>query len=355
MNKKISKFLLNKKSQSEVLALILSFVILSSSVLIVTNTSLNSTITTNAILSGTNTIEKIIEIEVWADSYIELEISGKSIVTNLYLDNGTLLEKELELHLNNELTQTNNGIFNLTNTSPGTYFLTVVFQGTPSQFINPSSIEKQIEVTDEEIVEIIVSDEINETEIILENETVTNQTLTNETDEIINFNLALLQGKTCGEFSENVLWSSGYPLNEEGSTKYYSWKANNTCSNINKTNCVLKNLEVETRFIYLNLEDKNELKNNYIQIAQLNKSICDNPEFGNYTKHLAFESFSKDDVKKKRYCDKNPNADCESGTTSVYGENDNCYGIKAYSSQYSIVDVFEVKYDLCWEEGENGI
>jgi len=350
MNKNIFQILRNKKSQSEVLALILSFVILSSSVFIVTNTSLNSTTTTNAILSGTNAVEKIIEIEVFADTYIEMETSEGYIIANLYLDNGTLIQEELEFYLNDNLIQTSNSIFNLTNTSPGTYFLTVFFQGTPSQFLNPTEIEKQIEITEDgEIIELVISEENNETEIIEKNETLDKINYTTEAP----INLALLQGKTCEEFKEDVLWSSGYSLDIEGSTKYYSWHANNTCSSINKTDCVLKNIEVETRFIYTNIDEKDESKDNYVQIAQLNESICNNPELGNYTKHLAFESLNKEEVKLKKYCSKNPNADCKNEVTSIYQEISNCYGIKAYASQYSLIDVFEVKYDLCWKGGED--
>lgn len=47
---------------------------------------------------------------------------------------------------------------------------------------------------------------------------------------------------------------------------------------------------------------------------------------------------------------KNSDSKCGIEFGKDYNDTANCYGIKAYADQHMIIDVFEVTYNLCWEE-----
>ncbi len=270
-----------------------------------------------------NIIEKEIEIQVFADTSIEITKQESLVRATLVLDDSTLLEdQELKLYLDSNLIVTDktnsNGYiernFDLPNTSPGTYSISGIFQGSSTQYLNPSSKE-----------------------IIIEN----GKTESMEIQNKANYTVETLTGLNCQEFNENILWSSGYSQEQGGSIKYYSWYPNKTCDN-----CVLADIEVKARFLYpIPIETMVEGEG-YIQISNPNESQCNNPEQGVYLKYLAYESLKEGDVKLDNYCDKNPNRKCEEEITGNYG-GASCYGIKTHASQYSIVDVFEIKYKWC--------
>ena len=144
----IKEIFKDKKAQSGLIATILSIIILTSSALVVTNTTINGA----AISEGqlTYTVEQTIKIEVWADTIIQIQ-EDNGIKIFLTLDNSTILPKqELEVYLDNILivTEKNNSEgytkpnFDLYNTSPGTYSLKVEFQGLPTLYLNPSSADE---------------------------------------------------------------------------------------------------------------------------------------------------------------------------------------------------------------------
>jgi len=157
---------------------------------------------TGFVIESSDVVEHTVEIEVWANTYIQIESKGDSIFVGTYLDNGTLIEvQEIDVYLdeNQILEFQNNALFNLSGKSPGTYSLKVQNQGSPTQYLNPANLRVQIEIT--ESGEIIILDsletEIPEGEIFEE---------INETE--ITFNVP--ENVNCQEFTESVLWSSGY-------------------------------------------------------------------------------------------------------------------------------------------------
>ena len=172
-----------------------------------------------------------------------------------------------------------------------------------------------------------------------------------QVEEIIDqtFNLTnytILKDLNCQEFTEQVLWSSGYSNKQQGSTEYIVWEINHTCEETNLSNCMLNNIEIEARFLYPTPIETIVEGEGYVQISNPDESICNNPEQGIYLDYLAFETLKEDEIKLDRYCDKNPNAKCRENIINTYSEI-SCYGIKIYASQYLIVDVFEIKYKLC--------
>src|SRR3989304_8868393 len=120
----------SKKSQSELLSVIMSFIIVSSSI-ILGNLTINETnITGNSIAEIQKTVAESVTVEIFANT--SLKQYNESII--LKLDNETFLEnQQLEFYLNDSLIKTeitdSNGSapFNPSNASPGIY--SVVFQG----------------------------------------------------------------------------------------------------------------------------------------------------------------------------------------------------------------------------------
>jgi len=205
--KKISK---NKKIYLILTAIaLISFIVFASS----------SAIANNSIIK--NSLEKIGEIEIWADTSIFLDAIQNNIRAFLTLDNKTTLSnQEIEFYLNDSMiskeitdetgyAQTN---FNLYNTSPGIYSLRAMFQGNSTLYLNPSSIEKQIEITNQNgtrEVKVIKT-------ITLDNETIK---LTNQS---ANFSISLISIKT-NKISyiqnESIIFSgqaiiNGKPIND---------------------------------------------------------------------------------------------------------------------------------------------
>ena len=171
-------------------------------------------------------------------------------------------------------------------------------------------------------------------------------------EEINNFN--------CKEFEENILWSSGFSHDNKGSINYQIWTPKFTCEEAEGQNCFLQDVSVSSRTIYISTDDKEINGKSYIQISNPDESICDNPENGVYSTYLAYESIKGVEGQKKAwYCgyDKEESEDlikskskCGIKLGSQFVSDGGCYGIKAYASQNSIIDVVKVQYKLCWDK-----
>ena len=178
--------------------------------------------------------------------------------------------------------------------------------------------------------------------------------LSAETSFYFTFNESFLDlgNMICKEFEENVLWTGKYTNKQQGATNYQIWHPKHNCSELNTSNCFLKNAAVKARFLYFG--DTNELGEGYIQISEPDESICDNPEKGNYFQYLAYETLKGENESFDQYCGKNKKArekeKCDIGIPE-YKNYAACYGIKSYGSQHMIVDAFEIRYDLCMKEG----
>jgi len=172
----------------------------------------------------------------------------------------------------------------------------------------------------------------------------------NETNKTSRTNVSL-QGFNCVAFSESVFWSSGYTSKKKGSTEYYGWKPSYNCSEINQSRCILNNLEVKSRVITNAQEERGFVGEGFVQISEPDELICDNPEQGQYQKYLSYESVRDGEDKLDRHCGRNKNSDAKCAIEIVDGNINevSCYGMKVQASQYSITDVFEIKYELCWE------
>lgn len=154
---------------------------------------------------------------------------------------------------------------------------------------------------------------------------------------------------SCKEFKEQVLWTSGYSNDELGSTNYQVWDPKYKCSVVNRSDCFLGPFELETRFFYFG--ENNQKGEGYVQISNSTLSSCANPENGIYSGHLAQEKFTGEAKKMGQYCgsEKESNKKCDLEVLNP-GNYVGCYGIKSYASQYLIIDTFEIKYSLCWNE-----
>ena len=162
-----------------------------------------------------------------------------------------------------------------------------------------------------------------------------------------------LEGFICKEFKDDVLWSSGYTHSKEGLTKYYTWFPEHNCSGVGSNDCLLHDVTIKTRFLHANpdlliIDSQGE---GHIQISEPDKLVCNKPMQGNYLKYLASETILEEEKDYQKYCkkDKDIASRCSVEVSDKYSVNGLCYGIKVFGSQYSIVDVVEIKYDLCWE------
>jgi hypothetical protein len=169
-----------------------------------------------------------------------------------------------------------------------------------------------------------------------------------------------MQGLICKEFEENVLWSSGFSHDNKGSTSYQTWTPKFTCEEAGGQNCFLQDVSVSSRTIYTSVDDKELNGKSYVQISSLDEGGCDAPEKGVYSIYFVYESVKgSEGVKKGWYCgyDKEESEDlikfkpkCGIKFTEKFASNSECYGVKAYAPQSTIIDVFKIKYNLCWEE-----
>lgn len=334
----------NKKAQAMHISLlaILSFITLTSGV-IFTNSTLNSTIT-GLVTDAANSeavAEKTAEFYVYADTIISAEILNNTIAVLLTLDNKTILpEQTIEFYLDN--LSVSSGVTN----SDGHAFLnfsqygnySIFFKGNDALYLNPSSLSLLL---------------FNET-IIPENETLpinqTNITLKNET---IRTNLAL-SFEGCKSFEERVLWSSGFTNEPHNSLNYQAWNPKYNCSEIGLENCFIADIQVNSRYISTGLPDNETKGIGYVQISELEN--CNEPEKGNYEGYVNYDELHGEEIRKNNYC-KEEDKKCKNQDFDNAFAYNSCYGIKSYGSQYLIVDVFSVKYELCskmTKETKNG-
>lgn len=314
-------------------------------------------------------VEKIIDIEIWAETFINLETGGGVIGAILSLDNGTAIsEQKLNFYLDEDFLES--GItdsegyvevfFGNRNLSLGNYSFKSIFQGDQILFLNASFAGERIEIIEVNGtggVRMAKLDEVAENVTIHLNETnvslmlnKTNLTILNKTNDTI-----FLEGLVCEEFMDSVLFSSGYSLSQKGSTEYQAWHPEHNCTELNVSDCFLGSINIQTRFISMDSPDSEVYGEGYVQISEPDESICDNPKKGTYSRYLAYESLTDEDKKGSKYCGENKNRDGKCGV-ELFDNYDyaNCYGVKTYGSQYLITDVFDVTYTLCFEkEGQN--
>ncbi len=157
----------------------------------------------------------------------------------------------------------------------------------------------------------------------------------------------------CKEFSDDILFTSGYTFLPEGSESFQTWIPENNCSEAGGTNCFLQNMSVKARVINANPAEGNNNRNAYMQISNPDESICSNPEKGIYSNYLAYESINDSEGQISGwYCGEKleENSICGIQLSDKFNEKTNCYGIKAYASQYLIVDAVKIKYSWCWKK-----
>ncbi len=284
-----------------------------------------------AVQSG-NTAEATAQVKVWADSQINLSVQQNAIKTTVLLDNSTPAENQnVDLYLNDYQSPNfkNKTLFNLSGMSPGTYNLRVIYQGSPTQYINPTSLETQIEISQQGIS---IGNAPGQTV-----QTTTQNTTQNET----------LSLSGCQEFTQQVLWSSGYS-NNYSSIDYQNWTPEYNCSAINSSSCIIGSAQIETRFLYEG--NQNEIGSAYVQISD-SPSVCANLSSGNYSKYLAYTTLNGQEKQIGEVCGKNKNSDSKCGINpSLSLSGNGCFGIKSYADTQMIVDTFQIKYTLCNNE-----
>ncbi len=161
-----------------------------------------------------------------------------------------------------------------------------------------------------------------------------------------------LKEVNCKEFKEQILWSSGYSKNKEGSTNYKLWTPKVDCTETGFKDCFIGNVELKTRFVSLGEND--ELGEGYVQISEPDESVCKNPEKGTYLKYLAYDALSGESQKIGLYCgsNKNPDEKCGIDFSNKFKNKLMCYGIKSHATKDFLVDVIEIKYVMCGEKNE---
>lgn len=169
----------------------------------------------------------------------------------------------------------------------------------------------------------------------------------------------------CKEFEDYVLWTSGFTNSPKGSTNYQTWIPETNCTQAGGENCFLQDISVSSRTIYVTSSGTEINGKSYIQISNPDKSICDNSENGVYSKYLAFEAIKGFEGQKKGwYCgyDKEESEDliksepkCGIKLNEKFTSEVECYGIKVYASQDTMIDVFNIRYKWCWGQsyGDN--
>ena len=333
-------------------------------------------ITGFAIDSGENVIESSSEIEVWANTLIDIsKKDNEKIEATLIIDNGEAISNnELELDFNaqkTKLTTDSEGrsqlALNLSDIGLGSYSLITEFQGLSESYLNPSSAKTEIEIFDENGTKDfrIINTEIENPgiEIPEENSTALNQT--NITIPVMNeSNLTIIQNETnftinlvnfeCNNFLDNILWSSKYSNNHSGSVSYDIWFPKNNCSDQNKDNCFMTDIKLHSRLISSDYSNEGE-RIGYIQISNLENNNCKNPQDAEYSTYLTYDNLFGEEKKEGEYCKEGKEKECrDKNKIATYFLNySECYGIKSYGSKSMIVDAFSVNYTICG--GKNGI
>jgi len=130
------------KSQSTPLLLFLN-IIITSILVLATNTFFESF-----------SVSKQIEIEVWANTWLELKYNDKTLNAKLFLDNGTVVSSQPikffanESFLGENLTD-ERGIATIHFSTPGSWKIKVLFEGNEEFYLNPSFLEKEIVIEEQ--------------------------------------------------------------------------------------------------------------------------------------------------------------------------------------------------------------
>lgn len=256
------------------LLIILLLIILTSGTILAANSSDLDQITEELNTELNNILNKIAELEIWANTYINLEIINNNINAVLTLDNETVLpEQEIEFYLNESLIFTTttdsegSALFpNLNETSPGNYLLKAMFQGNPFLYLNQSSAEKEIEIIDqngsikikfmnETDRNVTVPELLNETLLTIYTDKksyVQNQTINIFGELIVNGVKTDAAGVLEIVFNESNILTSG--INVAGGDYSYSLPANFEKSGNYSVKSAVGELSAETIF-YLNIND----------------------------------------------------------------------------------------------------
>jgi len=407
------EFRKNKKLWGGLITAIVLVLIVSSTILVAGNsTAINSEILNNTLENIFEAVSQIeVWINTFID--IKQKEDTAEVLLYLD-DGTSLPNQEIEFYLNNSLIDSqltdSEGyaklIFN-PNISLGTYFFKAEFKGNPSLYLNPSFAEEQIEIirlneTNQSLLTIytdknyyaqnetinifgeVVNLDVDEIALKIKfNETLVFNTGISFINKNYEFSLIAdfeeeggyiaevsagnlsaqtdfyfsktndtlnLDGMICREFTDSVLFSSGYTHNKKGSVNYETWKIQTSCEDAGGQDCSLYNVNTKSRILYANPYDEEITGEGYVQISELD-SDC-NPEKEKYSKYLARDTPKEDGGKWERYCEKTKTQDskCEIENSENYYEESTCYGIKTYASQYSIVDVVEIKYTWCWDK-----
>ncbi|MFH1473362.1 MAG: hypothetical protein ABIE55_00555, partial [Candidatus Aenigmatarchaeota archaeon] len=165
-----------KSGQSQLLIPLL--LIISSAMVFATNVTLNLTKNTtpsgafvgipNSTNETNNSQEFVFPIEVWAETYIGMNIDGNVVKAHLFLDNQTKIENhQINLYLNgvffgSDLTDVE-GIAEFTVSEFGEYKIFAVFEG--RDFLNPSEINLTEIIQENEVIFEILGTEQGDIEI----------------------------------------------------------------------------------------------------------------------------------------------------------------------------------------------
>jgi len=147
--------------------------------------------------------------------------------------------------------------------------------------------------------------------------------------------IILQAGTNCKEFSENILWTSKYTNKQKGFTNYEIWHPKYNCSAIKENECLIGNIRTNTRFLSTDYQELSN-KGSYVRISEPNENACNNPKKTVYQNYLAQETLNGEEKKLNKYL-----------SNFGYLNYENCYTIELHASQYMLVDVFSINYDLC--------
>lgn len=169
---------------------------------------------------------------------------------------------------------------------------------------------------------------------------------------------------SCKTIEENVFWVSNKPHLSEEFVEYFKWNISADCSKIGIQNCFLQNIILKTKVINaVPIEEKID-GISYIQISNSKElDACNNMRDSFYSKYLFYESYkSNDDIQtqeKWTSCNlnnktlNNKTRDCRISFDPNFNNKVPCYTVKVYTSQYILLDILKVKYDLCWNQEYN--
>ena len=87
-----------------------------------------------------------------------------------------------------------------------------------------------------------------------------------------------LEGFICKNFTDSVLFSSGYTQKKKGSNNYEVWEVGVTCEEAGGKDCLLHNIHTKSRVLYLNPFDEGFVGEGYVQISELEARLTTSTE-----------------------------------------------------------------------------